>query len=116
MRFVLHYRGPLKSNGGTTHKHDLRRHFHGQLKQLWSQKPLAEIPQWLREPKDSNEYHFLRHIAGFVFVPLITAEVNAVAELTLTLLRPEPPGGDPRGDPGLRGGVELGRRLGRSAG
>jgi hypothetical protein len=93
MRFVLHYRGPLKANGGTAHKHDLRCHFHAQLKQLWSQKPLVELPQWLREPKDSNEYHFLRHVGSFVFVPLVTAEVNAVAELTLTLLRPEPPGG-----------------------
>ena|SRR5258706_16042776 len=93
MRFVLHYRGPLKVNGGTTHKHELRCHFHAQLKQLWSQKPLVEIPQWLREPKDPNGYHFLRQIGGFVFAPLVTAEVNAVAELALTLLRPELPGG-----------------------
>jgi hypothetical protein len=28
-----------------------------------------------------------------VFVPLVTADMNAVAELSVTILRPEPPGG-----------------------
>ncbi len=93
MRFVLHYRGPLKSNGDPAHKHALRRHFHGQLKQLWSQKPLAEMPKWLSRTKDPNEYHFLRPLGAYVFAPLVTADADTVAELNLVLLRPEPSGG-----------------------
>jgi hypothetical protein len=93
MRLVLHYRGPLKANAGPTHKHELRRHFHQQLKRLWSQKPLVEIPQWVQPVKSPGSYHFLRPVLPFTFVPLVTGEANAVAELNIRLLRPEPPGG-----------------------
>ncbi|SRR5258706_1941706 len=93
MRLVLHYRGPLKANAGPAHKHELRRHFHHQLKKLWSQKPLVEIPQWIHPVKDPDHYHFLRSLPPFTFAPLVTEEVNAVAELSLTVLRPEAPGG-----------------------
>ncbi len=93
MGLILHYRGPLKANAGPAHKHELRRHFHQQLKTLWSQKPLVELPQWIQPVKIPGQYHFLRPMAPFTFAPLITEEVNAVAELNLSLLRPEPPGG-----------------------
>jgi hypothetical protein len=93
VRFVLHYRGALRANGGPGHKHELRQHFHHQLKKLWSQNPLSEAPLWLSNPKDPNEYNFIRPLGAFTFAPLVTAEVDAVAELQLTLLRPEPPGG-----------------------
>lgn len=93
MRIVLHYRGPLKANAGPVHKHELRRHFHLQLRQLWSQKPLVELTAALQPEKDPAQYHFLRPMSPFTFAPLITEEVNAVAELDVILLRPEPPGG-----------------------
>jgi len=93
MRLVLHYRGLLRANASPTHKHELRRHFHQQLKKLWSQKPLVEMPAWIQAVKDPQHHHFLRPMAPFTFAPLVTEEVNAVAELSLTLLRPEPPGG-----------------------
>lgn len=35
----------------------------------------------------------MRPMGPFTFAPLITEEVSAVAELSLSLLRPEPPGG-----------------------
>ena len=92
MRLVLHYRGPLKANGNPSEKHELRRIFHKQLKKLWAQKPLVEIPVWIQPVKDPNTYHFLRSLGSYTFVPLVTAEVDAVAELEITLLRPEPPG------------------------
>jgi hypothetical protein len=93
MRFTLHYRGPLKANAGPAHKHELRRHFHQQLKKLWSQKPLVEIPRWIQPARSPGDYHFLRPMAPFTFVPLVTEEADAVAELSVTLLRPEAPGG-----------------------
>lgn len=93
MRVVLHYRGPLKANAGPTHKHELRRHFHLQLQRLWTQKPLAELRGALDPVKDPVQYHFIRPMPPYTFAPLITEEVNAVAELQITLLRPEAPGG-----------------------
>ena len=93
MRFILHYRGPLKSNGSPSHKHELRRHFHQQLDMLWSQKPLDELSFWIQAGGSGDHYNFLRPMTPFVFAPLITEEADAVAELDITLLRPEPPGG-----------------------
>jgi hypothetical protein len=92
MRLILHYRGPLKSNGAPEHKHDIRQHFHKQLKKLWEQKPLSENPALL-QPRKDREYCLLRPFGAFTFVPLVSEEMNVVAELDITLLRPEPPGG-----------------------
>jgi hypothetical protein len=93
MRLVLHYRGPLRANGGAVHKHDLRRLFHAQLRTLWGQRPLSETPAWLQPRARAGEYSLLRPLGAFTFVPLVAAEMNVVAELSVTLLRPEPPGG-----------------------
>lgn len=93
MRLMLHYRGSLKANAGPAHKHELRRHFHLQLKQLWTQKPLAEMKAWLRSEKSPGAYHFLRPLGPYTFAPLVTEQIDAVADIKITLLRPEAPGG-----------------------
>lgn len=93
MRLMLHYRGALRASGGTVHKHDLRRLFHAQMKTLWGQRPLSEQPELLQPRGREGDYSLLRPLGGFTFVPLITAEMNVVAELSVALLRPEPPGG-----------------------
>ena len=93
MRLVLHYRGPLLSNGGPQHKHSLRQSFHRQLRTLWHQEPLAEMEACLRPAEPGRGYSFLRPFGAFTFVPLATAEANTVVELDITLLRPEAPGG-----------------------
>lgn len=92
MRFVLHYRGPLRANGSPDHKHALREHFHGQLKALWSQPPLSEHTKYLEPRKREGDYCLVREVGGFSFVPLICAEMNAIAQLSVILLRPEQPG------------------------
>lgn len=92
MRFVLHYRGPLRSNGLPLHKHDLRQAFHVQLKRLWSQPPLSEEQDLLKPRAGDGHYSNLRPLSGFTFAPLVTAEMNGIAELQVTILRPEPPG------------------------
>ena len=91
MQLTLHYRGPLRSNGNPSHKHDLRRLFHAQLATLWKQEPLLEAPKLLA-PREPSEYSLLRPLGAFTFAPLVSAEMNATAELAVTLLRPEPPG------------------------
>jgi hypothetical protein len=40
VEFTLYYRGPLSAKGNALEKHNLRRHFHGQLTELWNQPPL----------------------------------------------------------------------------
>lgn len=92
MRFVLHYRGPLRSNGSTSHKHDVRRAFHVQLKRLWSQPPLNEDADLLTPPAREGSISNIRPLGNFTFVPLVTAQLNGIVELTVTVLRPEPPG------------------------
>jgi hypothetical protein len=93
VRFVLHYRGPLRSNGNPAHKHLLRAAFHSQLKRIWAQPPLSEYTNLLDVPrKRAGDYLLPRPFGPFVFLPLVTAEMNVVAELSLVLLRPESPG------------------------
>jgi hypothetical protein len=93
MRFVLHYRGPLMANGRPEHKHDLRRRFHLQLKQLWDQRPLNEIKDVLLYAQGAHSvYNVIRPLGPFTFAPLVSGKMCAVAELSITLLRPEPPG------------------------
>lgn len=93
MQFVLYYRGQLKGNGSIRHKQELRRAFHRQLKELWKQKPLGDYSPWLIG-MDTSVYgpRFLRPLGPFTFVPLVNERVDLVAELDITMLRPEPPG------------------------
>jgi hypothetical protein len=92
MRFVLHYRGPLKANGNPADKHAIREVFHQQLKCLWTQPPLSEHQQFLAPPPRPGEYSLLRPIAPFTFVPLVSGQMNVIAQLSIVLLRPEAPG------------------------
>lgn len=112
MEFTLYYRGPLKaatsSKKRAREKHELRRSIHTQLKELWNQKPLSEHSEFLQPKKEtatwmgeveggdlvigSEDITLLREVKEFQFVPTISADLDMVADLTITLLRPEPPG------------------------
>jgi hypothetical protein len=92
MEFTLYYRGPLKANRGTKEKHELRRLFHNQLKELWSQVPLSEFTDLLKPPQKEGDLSVLKQVGNFVFAPLVSEKAALVAELDITLLRPEPPG------------------------
>lgn len=92
MRFLLHYRGPLRSNGSPAHKHELRKNFHRQLGVLWTREPLRRRSDLLRSNEDRRHYSLLRQQGLFTFVPLVTEHMGIVAELSVTILRPEPPG------------------------
>ena len=93
MRLMLHYRGPLLANGGPQHKHSIRRVFHHQLHTLWQQKPLVERPGLLQlKAPATYDHSLLRPLTPFTFVPLVSQEMNVIAELSVVLMRPEPPG------------------------
>jgi len=93
MEFTLYYRGLLKTNRGAIEKHELRRHFHHQLKLLWDQKPLKGFRKSLLDKNaDNKSLNIIKEIDGFRFAPLVAEKVALIAELDITLLRPEPPG------------------------
>lgn len=90
MEFTLYYRGELKAATGAKkrreEKHVLRKEFHRQLKELWQQPPLKDRPEFLE-----SKTH-LQKVGKFQFAPTVNAKLHMVANLTITLLRPEPPG------------------------
>ena len=97
MEFTLHYRGNLKSNGGPDDKHELRSHFHAQLKELWQQKPLSQHTALLSVPGAApgscdGTLSVIRTIGEFQFAPLVSERIHLIAELEILLLRPEAPG------------------------
>ncbi|MBI5041684.1 MAG: hypothetical protein HZB57_10955 [Gammaproteobacteria bacterium] len=92
MEFTLYYRGDLKANRGSKDKQELRRYFHEQLKSLWHQMPLKERHKLLEKEPAKGDVGIIRTINGFHFAPLVTEKLNLIAELKITLLRPEPPG------------------------
>lgn len=91
MEFTLYYRGELKANRGSKDKQTLRRQFHVQLKNLWQQLPLSEMHNFLDNTPGSST-SIIKAKRNFNFVPLVNENLNMVAELKITMLRPEPPG------------------------
>ncbi len=95
MQFRLHYRGPLKASGRKPRRrevHKLRRHFHGQLRDLWCTEPLASHNEFWAHHRRAGIVNIREEIGPFTFVPLITKKLYLVAGLNVLLLRPAPPG------------------------
>jgi len=93
VKFTLHYRGKLPSNGSREEKHALREHFHIQLTELWSHPPLADIfSHVFPTPSLSSTSAFPIVVGPFSFAPLVSSLFWATAELEVVILRPEPPG------------------------
>lgn len=92
MDFRLNYRGPLRSNRGPQEKHDLRRHFHRQLRVLWQQVPLSGYRDFIAWPPIAHKPNVIEERHGFRFAPLVSSTIKFVAALDLLILRPEPPG------------------------
>jgi len=92
MDFMLVYRGPLKANGSVQEKQDLRRIFHPQLRELWEIPPISTSPKkpsWLSTNPPQGTISIIEPIGSFRFAPLISSRIFLVAELNITLLRPE---------------------------
>jgi hypothetical protein len=93
MEFRLKYRGPLKGNGSPEQKQRIRRFINPQLSTLWSQPPLTDYKEYLSGGKHAvANSPFSRVVGPFTFQPLVTSAYDIVAELSITFLRPEPPG------------------------
>lgn len=110
MDLVLYYRGPLHANGDATEKHRIREYFHRQLKTLWAIPPFARDYAFAADPNPSDPGagasfpekaeilrmgqfpSLIKTVGGNHFLPLVSQRLCAVAEVDLTLLRPEPAG------------------------
>lgn len=75
----------------STHKHDLRRHFHLQMRALWNEIPLCNFRGFLDDPAKPTSINVLSPKHGFVFAPLVSEKLGLVAELELQLLWPQAP-------------------------
>jgi hypothetical protein len=92
MEFTLVYQGLLKANGSIIDKQNIRREFHKQLFQLWNQQPLIGYRDFLEDNPPDESASIIHKIGNFRFAPLVTSTFRLIAELSITFLRPEPPG------------------------
>ena len=90
MRFRLHYRGPLRSNGKPRDKQALRRKLSPQLKELWNQAPLADQRDEFLNP--CYELSVIKKMGDWNFASVVNSRNYLVADLDITMLRPEEPG------------------------
>jgi hypothetical protein len=92
VEFVLWYQGPLKASAGPVEKQSIRRVFHSQLRELWTQRPLCNHSEYLEERPAEGSISNIRHVGSFRLAPLATEALRLVVELHVTFLRPEEPG------------------------
>jgi len=107
VEFTLYYRGPLSAKGDALEKHYLRRHFHGQITELWNQPPLNQqfdmIDPEFEPPRDPRTRAIVvvggkkpdlkEKIGAYTYTSVVSEKIALVADLTITFLRPGPPGG-----------------------
>ena len=97
MEFVLHYSGTLKSgqsSGIKKHKHDLRCHFHHQIRKLTERDPIAQwnIPADGLDGMEHREGKYFFKRKDIFFSPLVNSKLQCFAEISISMLRPEGPG------------------------
>lgn len=86
MKFKLLYTGELKINPKkrSQHLHDIRMKIHPQLKRLSEISPYDTI-----KGKLFGTRRGIREIGGAKFFPIVTPELNLLAELDVQILHPE---------------------------
>jgi hypothetical protein len=92
MRLVLHYRGPLRSNGDALHKAEIRKVFHAQLERFWAHEPLKYLATRLDAPDGQIGHGLKVSVGSHNFVALVSSSMFAMADLRIEMLRPGAPG------------------------
>jgi hypothetical protein len=94
MQFRLLYEGPIppRQRVNVEDIHVIRMALHPQLKALWQYEPLSNSPEWLKDPPLPGKLGILERCNNVLFAPLITRKNNLTCELSITLLRQQPPG------------------------
>ena len=103
MQFRLTYEGRLKSGASATakHKHEIRRIFHPQLRELWDTHPFFKADKaWKYDPPRTKVQHTSRKsqlgelfsCCGYKFVPIAVTDLCVQCFLDILFLRPDSPG------------------------
>jgi hypothetical protein len=104
MEFRLTYEGILlghheaRGNNRADHKHEIRKKFHPQLRQLWKVNPVLRTDV-VGNPDGVSSTPRLQALAdgytrcGYRFVPLVTGQLRLLCSLSILFLRPDEPGG-----------------------
>ena len=90
MKFRLHYRGLLKSDGDRTEKQRLRRCLLPQLRNLWEQRPLVIQKDQFLDPR--YELTAIKQVNGWNFTSIVNSTNHLIAGLDIVLLRPQESG------------------------
>ena len=85
MEFYLTYQGPLKSNGPTKDKHNIREYLKPQLQRLWEIPPLDHHADYLNIDNQKDGKNVIKEISGIYFAPLITSKLSLLCQLLLLL-------------------------------
>ncbi|MGO9449973.1 MAG: hypothetical protein ACLQDV_02835 [Candidatus Binataceae bacterium] len=97
MRLTLTYEGPLHAasagNTRNSEKHEIRRVFHRQLRDVWYDLPLKDSIGRYRTLTREEREKILHAVGPYTFLPLVSRRLYAVAELDVLFLRREPAGG-----------------------
>lgn len=122
MKFRMHYEGSLYAANGeprdgqadrrASHKHAIRRAFHGQLMHLWASRrwlsenhmpwsmfgidrdnPLREGDYYEDKKRLDEGLAQLHRVGNFGFVPLVCEQFKVLCAVKLLLLRRDQPGG-----------------------
>jgi hypothetical protein len=93
VQFRLLYQGPLRSNGDSRHKQEIRRALHPQLQDLWAYEPLVNnAAEWLSDQPDPNSLSVIERVGDFRFAPVVCEKLQLRAEVSIVMLRPTRPG------------------------
>jgi hypothetical protein len=95
MQFRLLYEGPIAPWGRSSNPegiHKIRMDLHPQLKALWRYKPLSDVTRFLRETARPGEIAIFERRNNVLFAPLVTQKNHLACELSIALLRQQPPG------------------------
>ncbi|MBN2676406.1 MAG: hypothetical protein JXR30_04110 [Alphaproteobacteria bacterium] len=90
MKFKLIYKGEVKIHPKRRahHIHDIRMKLDCQLKRLTEIPPYSKLQNYIHSEKD-NKKTIVRTVSGIEFVPIISPELNLLAELEVQILHPE---------------------------
>lgn len=92
MEFYLTYQGPLKSNGDSDHKQEIRNYFKPQLEKLWEIPPLDSHKEYLKIESLKEVKNCILERSGFYFAPLVNQKLKLLCQLDVLLLWQEEPG------------------------
>ncbi len=94
MKFRLLYQGEIKTypKQRARHINDIRASFSTQLKRLLEIPPYSAINDYIDlrgYKKYSNKKNIVKKVGGLTFIPVISPELDLVAELDILMMHPE---------------------------